>query len=273
MKDRLLALRGHQEADRRLGLLDAMGDESGGAREDRHGANEARRNLDVAKRRRDRHRDVHRQRFAPDLGRRFGEREGRLDRAPGDATPARQRNHALGARVERLVQGMAVAGERLAFPAMFARDGERGDLERAASVGARQHVFDQSAAKVGCAQDHRAAAEHPGRDRALKRGGIGVQGHARRLHRRGQAMLGERDQAQIKKKALLVGRRPAGREQEDKLGERRRAHEVLGEVASAHRHPVARGRGNRGRCGPRACRSAWPPPPQAPPKLSRASYR
>src|SRR5271166_6449383 len=63
-------------------------------------------------------------------------------------------------------------------------------------------------------------------------------------------MLGERDQAQIKKKALLLGRRPAGREQEDKLGERRGTHEVLGEIASADRHPVARGRGNRGRCGP-----------------------
>ena len=125
-----------------------------------------------------------------------------------------KRDHALGARIDGLMQRMAVSGQRLALLAMFARDRERGGVERAASVGARQHVLDQLAAKIGRAEDHRAAAEHAGRDRALKRGGIGVIGHARRLHRRRQAMLGERDQAQIEKEALLLGRRPAGREQE-----------------------------------------------------------
>ena len=148
----------------------------------------------------------------------------------------------------RLMQRMAVAGEGFALIAMLARDRERGLAQRAASVGARQHVLDEPAAEVGGAQDHRAAAQHARRDRALKRGGIGVIGHARRLHRRRQAMLGERHQAQIEKETLLVGRRPAGREQEDELGERRAAHEVLGEVAPAHRHPLARGGRNRGRC-------------------------
>ena len=90
VKDRLLALRGHEEADRRLGLLDAVGDEAGGAGEDRYGANEARRNVDVAQRRRDGHRHVHRQRLAPDLGRGLLERQRRLDRASGDAPLARQ---------------------------------------------------------------------------------------------------------------------------------------------------------------------------------------
>ncbi len=32
-------------------------------------------------------------------------------------------------------------------------------------------------------------------------------------------MLGERDQAQIEKEALILGRRPAGREQESIVGE------------------------------------------------------
>ena len=86
-------------------------------------------------------------------------------------------------------------------------------------VGASQHVFDQLAAKVGRAQDDRSAAEHAGRDRALKRGGIGVVGHTRRLSGWRQAMLGKRDQAKIEKEALILGRRPAGREQKGIVGE------------------------------------------------------
>ena len=191
-----------------------MGDEAGGAREDRHGANEAGRNIDVAQRRRDRHRHVHRQRLAPDLGRRLGQRQRRLDRAPGDAALARERDHPLGARIDGLVQRMAIAGQRLALLAMLARDRERGVVERAEGVGAGEHVLDHLPAKIGRAEDHRAAAEHAGRDRALKRGGIGVVGHPRRLDGRREPMLGERDQAQIEKEALIVGRRPAGREQE-----------------------------------------------------------
>ena len=138
--------------------------------------------------------------------------------APGDAALARQRDHPLGARIDRLVQRMAVAGRA----ACAASRCSRATASAAASsephgVGARQHVFDQLAAKIGRAEDHRAAAEHAGRDRALKRGGIGVVGHARRLHGRRQAMLGERDQAEIEKEALIVGRRAAGREQEDRI--------------------------------------------------------
>ena len=63
-------------------------------------------------------------------------------------------------------------------------------------------------------------------------------------------MLGERDQAQIEKEALLVGRRPAGREQEDKVGEARSAHEVVGEVAAAHRRPGRSTRPRSRSCGP-----------------------
>ena len=64
-------------------------------------------------------------------------------------------------------------------------------------------------------------------------------------------MLGERNQAQIEKEALLLGRRPAGREQEDVFGEGRATHEILGEIAAAHRDPVARRGGDRGSGGPR----------------------
>ena len=113
-----------------------------------------------------------------------------------------------------LCSGWPYPGSGLRALAMFARNVERGDLERAGSVGASQHVLDHLSAEIGRAQDDRAAAEHAGGDRALKRRRIGVVGHARRLDRRREPMLGERNQAQIEKEALLLGRRPAGREQE-----------------------------------------------------------
>ena len=155
---------------------------------------------------------------------------------------------------------------------MLARDGERRVLERAAGVDARQHVLDQLAAKIGRAQDHRAAAEHAGGDRALKRGGIGVVGHARRLDRRRQPMLGERDQAQIEKEALLLGRRAAGREQKDIFGEGRAAHEVAGEIASAHRDPIARRRGDRGPGGSRLADQHGVPPGARPSLPARGEW-
>ena len=170
---------------------------------------------------------------------------------PAIAALARERDHALGARIDGLVQRMAISGERLAFVSMFARDVEGRDLQRAATVDASQNILDQLSTEVSRAQNDRAAAKHAGGDGALKRRGIGVVGHARRLDRRRQAMLGERDQAQIKKEALLFGRRPASRQKEDIVGETRAAHQVIGEVAASHDDPIARRRGDRGSSGPR----------------------
>ena len=121
-----------------------MGDQAGGAREDRHAADEAGGNVDVAQRRRDRHRDVHRQRLAPHAAAAASvSATRRLDRAPGDAAFARERDHPLRARIDGLVQRMAVAGDRLPRLAMLARDGERRLVERAAGVDAGQHVVEQ----------------------------------------------------------------------------------------------------------------------------------
>ena len=95
---------------------------------------------------------------------------------------------------------------------MLARDRQRRLVERAPDVETRASTSSmQRAAEVGRAEDHRAATEHAGGDRALQRGGIGGEGHARRLHRRGQAMLGDRDEAEIEKEALVIGRHAAGR--------------------------------------------------------------
>ena len=170
---------------------------------------------------------------------------------PGDATLARQGDHTLGARIDGLVQRMAISGERLALVSMFARNIKGGDIQRPASLDASQNILDHLSAEIGRAQDHRAAAEHAGGDRALKRRRIGVVGHARRLNRRRQAMLGERNQTEIKKETLLLGRRPAGRQQKHIFGEGRAAHEILSEIAAAHDDPIARRGGDRGSGGPR----------------------
>ena len=164
---------------------------------------------------------------------------------PATRALARERDHSLGARIDRLVQRMAVAGDRLASLAVLARDSERRLVDRADQLGARQNVVDELAAEIGRAQDHRAAAEHAGGDCALKRGGIGGVGHARRLDRRRQPMLGDRDEAQIEKEALLLGRRAAGREEVEEFGESGPAHQIAGEVASAHADPIGRSGGDR----------------------------
>ena len=59
---------------------------------------------------------------------------------------ARQRDHPLGARVDRLVQRMAEAGERLAGRAPLARRRFGRFVGRRAGVDPRQHIIDQRAA-------------------------------------------------------------------------------------------------------------------------------
>ena len=134
---------------------------------------------------------------------------------------------------------------------MLARDHQRRLFDRPDHLGARQRVVDDLAAEVGRAENHRAAAEHAGRDRALERGGIGGVGHPRRLDRGRQAVLGDRDQAEVEEEALLFARRAAGRGDEEEFGEGRPAHEVAGEVAPAYADALGRRRGDGGPRGPR----------------------
>ena len=228
-----------------------MGDEPGGAGEDGNGANEAGRYIDVPERRGDGHRHVHRQRLAPDLRRRLGESERSLDRAPGDAALARESDHPLGARIDGLVQRMAVSGKRLAALAIFARDVERSDIQAPARVDATEHVLDHLPAEIGRAEYHRTATQHAGGDRALKRRRIGVVGHTRRLDRWREPVLGESNQTQIEKKALFLGRLAAGRQQENIFREGRATHELFGEIPPAHHDPVARRGRDRGLRGSR----------------------
>ncbi len=107
------------------------------------------------------------------------------------------------------------------------------------------------------AEDDRAAAEHAGGDRALQRRRVGGVGHARRLHARRQAVLGERDQREVEEEALVGRRHAAGRQQEEEFGEVRRAHQLGAEVAAAHRDAGPPRRSRSTSSPRRACRSAW----------------
>ena len=69
-------------------------------------------------------------------------------------------------------------------------------------------------------------------------------------------MLGDRDQAEIEKEALVVGRRRPVDEQEEKLGEARLAHQVAGEVAAANARHGRRAPRKSPSSPRRACRSS-----------------
>ena len=217
-----------------------MGDQPARAGEDRNGADQRGRNADIDQGRRDGHRDVHRQRLAPGLGDRLGQRRRRLDGAAGDSPLAGKRDHSLGARIDRLVQRMAVTGDRPARRAIIARDLERRRFNRTGGARAREHLVDQRAAEVGRAEDDRAAAEYAGRNRALEGGRVGRKRHPGGLNGRREPVFGERHEAEVEEEALGVGRRTAGREQVDEVGEGRAPHQVGGQVAPAYPNPVGR---------------------------------
>ena len=83
-----------------------------------------------------------------------------------------------------------------------------------------------------------AAAEDAGGERALERLRVGVVGHARGDRGGREAMLGDGDEEQVEKEALLVGRLLAGHQEEEELGEGHPPHQVARQVAAADQDAV-----------------------------------
>jgi hypothetical protein len=75
----------------------------------------------------------------------------------------------------------------------------------------------------------------------LQRSGVGSKRHARSDVRGHHPVLGDRDEQQVEKEALVVGRFAAGEQQVEVLGEAQPAHEVAGEVSSPHLDPIGIG--------------------------------
>ena len=112
---------------------------------------------------------------------------------------------------------------------------------RAAGRHLLLRLLEQPRARLGRAEDDRAAAEDPRRDGALQRSGVGGERHARGDVGGHHPVLGDRDEQQVEEEALVLGRLAAGEQQVEVLGEAQPAHQVAGEVAPPHLDPVGIG--------------------------------
>ena len=100
---------------------------------------------------------------------------------------------------------------------------------------------------LGDAEEPRAAAEQPGRERALQCVGCAVEGQPRGDGRRGEAVIGQGDQDRFEQ-PQLSGCRCAQRDQRvGQFTEADLADQVAGEVASEQRDGVLGGGAERGR--------------------------
>ena len=183
---------------------------------------------EVEQHRGDRHRDVHRQRLAPRLGDGVAEAARRAATC-GPLTPRSSASSRIrsargstgrctgwpkpgtlppAAWISRAIRSPTARAPRPRRPAAAPREQPRAVLRRA--------------------EDDRAAAEDPGRDRALQRLGVGGERHPRGDVRRHQPVLGDRDEQQVEEEALVLGRLLAGEQQVEVLGEAEPAHEVAG---------------------------------------------
>ena len=222
-------------------LLGQMGEQAGRARENRNGLHGGGREAQVEHHRRDRHGDVHRERLAPGLGHAVAEAAREQDVGPAHPAGIRELENPLGARVERPVNRMAES-RHLAAGSVDRTRHVAGDGR---GLATRRHLllrlFEQPRARLGRAEDDRAAAEDPRRDGSLQRSRVGGKRHARGDVGGHHPVLGDRDEQQVEEEALVVGRLAAGEQQVEVLGEAQPAHQVAGEVASPHFDPVGIG--------------------------------
>jgi hypothetical protein len=95
------------------------------------------------------------------------------------------------------VQRVAVARDGAPGGAVFTDDAGNGGLDVGTAGDLGRYLYEQLSGGFGRTQHHRSAAEDAGGNGALQRLGRGRQRHARRLHARHQAVLGDRDQRRV----------------------------------------------------------------------------
>ena len=211
-----------------------MRDQAGGAREDGHALQPAEREADAEQHGGNRGRDIELQVLAD------GGRDGGLDRfgdvhealaAAGRARDLEQFRHA---RIARLVLRVAVAGDGRAVGVQALHRGLRGGGEIAVGSGCGIDLREEPARRFRRAEDHRAAAEDAGGDGALHRIGRRGERHARGLHARHEAVLGDGHQGRIEHRAGRRIRHAAGEQQEKIVREANLPDQLAGQVAPAH---------------------------------------
>ena len=101
------------------------------------------------------------------------------DVRPADAALVGEREDALGARVERLVDRVAEARQPCRPASRIARAISRHGAGSPPAADVASRLLEQPRAVLGRAEDDRAAAEDARRDGALQRGGVGGERHPR----------------------------------------------------------------------------------------------
>ena len=236
--DRFLGPRRHHEAERLLLLLGEVGQQAGGAREDRHRLDRRRREAEVEHHRRDRHRDVHRQRLAPRILGRVAQAAARAARA--DRSPrARRRARGCARRADRAGGGPggrspASARRPSRTPSRplrrhrLGRDARRDPACAASSTRAHASEVPRSTGPAPRIPAATAPWSDPGSAASVMRGD--VRGH--------HPVLRDRHQQQVEEVALVGTRLPPREQQVEVLREAQPAHQVAAEVAATHLHPV-----------------------------------
>ena len=152
-----------------LPLLGQVGEEAGGAREDRDGLDRVRREAEVEHDRGDGHRDVQRQRLLPRSGDGVTQAPREQDVGPADSALVRELEDPLGPRVDRPVHRMPEPRHPAAGRVRGAGDSVRDRRRLLAGRHLLLRLHEEPRARLGGAEDDRAAAEDPGGDGA--RGG------------------------------------------------------------------------------------------------------
>ena len=140
-----------------------------------------------------------------------------------------------GPRVLHLVDRVAQPGDEPALPRVRRTAASASASHPASSVGRSpscsvEYGVQVAAAVLGHAEEPRPAPEQPGGHRALQRVGRGEVGEPGRDRRRGEAVVGQRDQHRLEHPRLAgVGRRSVD-QPERQLAEPDLAHQVAGET-------------------------------------------
>ena len=218
-----------------------MREQPGRARKNRNGLHDVGREAQVEHHRSDRERDVHRERFPPDLRNRLAQRAREQNVRPADVARVCEHENPLGAGVERPVNRVAEPRHLAAEGVDRTRDVAGNGRRPAAGRHFLLRLLEQPRASLGRPEDDRPGTEDPCRDRPLQRLGVGGERHARGDVARHQPVLGDRHEQQVEEEALVVGRLAPGEEQVEVVGEAQPAHQVAAEVAAAHFDPVGVG--------------------------------
>src|SRR5690348_5582523 len=212
-----------------------MPEQPGRAREQRHPAQQLRRQAEIGERRAPHPRAIQRQRATQYLTMHPANRLEQPQVRPPQPLMLGNRDDHRRAWVTALVDGMPQP-RNVSAGGTFHRDGparERFPLllgRRWIALDRRQHASEKAARILGDAQEARASAQEARRDCALQRIRRAIERQAGGNRRRGEAMIGQRDENRLEDAHLLRRRPPLRRHPERKLAEPDLAEQIARQI-------------------------------------------